>query len=62
MRLKIISGGHSTDTEIINEETGEPLKNVKSITWQIATGQMAEVTLELMKIPVELIGETKEIS
>lgn len=62
MEIKIISDGTVNGTRVINKETGEKLKNIESIQWNIdAKDKMiARATLIFIKTEVELIGEIPE--
>lgn len=47
MKLKIISDGTSAGTKVVNAETGEELKNVVRIQWEIEGRGRARATIEL---------------
>ncbi len=60
MKIKIISGGDPMfGTKIINAETGEAIEDVISIKWEIDAHNLAKATLEFLRTPVEIIGETE---
>ena len=64
MKLKIISDGTSAGTNVVNLETGEPVERVKRITWVCDANdpklRIGKVELELIGVPVELVGEVRE--
>ena len=58
MKLKIISNGKAWETKVINEDTGEELKNVRSVSWKCSVGTpLAEATLEIIDVPIDVVGE-----
>jgi hypothetical protein len=58
MKVKIISDGTINGTTIVDEKTGEPLSGVRSIMWSLDIDMMlAKVVVELIKIPVEVVGD-----
>lgn len=61
MKLKIISDGTAWGTKVVDVETGEELKYVKSADWHIsADDKLAEANLTILHVPVEIIAEAKE--
>ncbi len=61
MRVKIISDGTARGTRVVNADTGEAIGGVVGIHWHLTVkGVIADVTLDLLKVPVELKGEVKE--
>lgn len=60
MRIKIISAGMGRTTTIVNADTGEALENIKSVTWRVGPGGgPAVANIELVLVPVEVIGEVE---
>ncbi len=60
MKLKIISDGTTVGTKLINEETGEMIHYVQKITWEVnAQGAISKATIELAKIPIEVVVDSK---
>jgi len=57
MKVEIISNGTPEGTKIVNVETGEILEQVQRIDWNVAIGKLATAKIELIEIPVKLIGE-----
>jgi hypothetical protein len=58
MRIKIISEGTGRTTKVVNAETGELLKGVRSVKWECpGPGSVAVATLEVILASVEVIGE-----
>jgi len=56
MKIKVISEGYGHNTKVINEETGEELEGVTSIEWSVSPGLLAECTLILNNVPMEIVG------
>ena len=54
MKLKIISDGSPENTEVLNIETGEKLDGVTHIDWHIEAQELAECTIRLHNIPLEV--------
>ena len=58
-RIRIVSDGTDYDTKIIDEETGCELTNVIAVNWTLKKNRIvAEATLILENVPIEVIGET----
>ena len=58
--IKIVSDGTPKGTQVINEETGERLRNVKTVTWSIMAGKPFSLCyLELGNVPVEIKTKTE---
>jgi hypothetical protein len=58
MKLKIISDGTERGTKIIDDDTGEELKNAYKVIWAISVRSgIASAKIYLHKIPVEIVGE-----
>ena len=61
VKIKIVSDGTPIGTKVIDEETGETINGVVSVGWNICVGTgFARAYIELLNIPVELVGEIKE--
>lgn len=66
MRLKIVSDGTGRGTQLFDADTGETVDlqkmQIKSITWKLdASERFATVSLELLKVPVELTGRSHDL-
>ena len=68
MKIKIVSDGSSAGT-YIETETGERLEGVVGVRWSIDVANIAQCTVEFVKIPVEvesvnvsLIGDIEALS
>lgn len=59
MKIKIISEGLSTNTKIINAETGESIENVTALKWECSVGHLATAEIKFINFPIEAIGETE---
>lgn len=57
MRIKIVSDGTPTGTKVVDAETGEMVHGVTAASIKIGVGDVSRVTIELVKVPVEVIGE-----
>ena len=61
MKIKVISDGTPSGTQVLDEDTGQALPNVKAVTWYIDTDSiMADVVIKLRKVPVEIVGTLKQ--
>jgi thymidylate kinase len=61
MKLKVISDGTLFGTQIFDMDTGQALKNVKAVKWCLSADSItADVVIELVKVPVEVVGTTKK--
>jgi hypothetical protein len=58
-KIKIVSDGTPRGTQVINEVTGERLKNVTAIEWRIECTNIAEATVTFRNVPVEFIIDSK---
>ena len=54
LKLKIISDGTPWGTKVVNVETGEVVQYVTDVEWKFASGKMAEATIKLAQVPVEI--------
>lgn len=62
-RVKIVSNGTVHGTKVIDEKTAELIRGVQSVTWSVDIEEnVAEATIELAGLPVELSAEVKETS
>jgi len=60
MKLKIISNGTPVTTRILNEETGELLKNCSHVSFEVdAKDKTVKCIITLINIPFEYSGEVK---
>jgi hypothetical protein len=60
VKVKIVSDGTTQGTQVVNAETGEPIDGVTFVAWELeAKDGVATVSLELRKIPVEVVGALK---
>ena len=57
MRLKIVSDGTPMGTQIVNEETGEPVRNVKSLYWHLTHKSLVSAVVTFDEIPLEIISD-----
>ena len=60
MKIKIISDGLSTNTYVINAETGERIQGVVKVDWSCEAGQTAQANIEFINVPVEVVGEVED--
>lgn len=58
MKIKIVSDGSSFGTKI-TDENGNPIEGVTGVTWKCNAKESATATIELIGVPVEIIGEGK---
>ena len=57
MKLKIISDGTNTGTKLIDEDTGETISGISSLTWEASANEaLTKITVELFNIPVEIVS------
>jgi hypothetical protein len=62
MKLKVISDGTLSGTQIVDMDTGQALKGVKAVKWCMSVDSItADVVIELIKVPVEVVGTVKEV-
>jgi hypothetical protein len=54
MEIKIVSDGTPYGTKLINIETGDEIKDIKSIDWHIEVDKLATAKIEFLRVPVEL--------
>ena len=60
MKIKVISDGTGVGTKIINEETGEEIKNATFLKIEVFAGQKNNVCeLHLANVPFEFTGESQ---
>lgn len=59
MRLKNVSKGNSSNTRVVNADTGEQLDGVVSVVWQSHVGDEPRAIIELVRLPVEVITEAE---
>lgn len=60
MKLKIISDGTNAGTKLIDEDTGESVSGISSLTWEASAEQvLTKVTVELFNIPVEIVSKAE---
>lgn len=52
--IKIISDGTPNGTKVIDLETGKIIHWVQEVTWRIDTDNLAQVTIKVLNVPVEL--------
>lgn len=55
MKIKIISDGTGRGTRVVTED-GEVLERVLSIKWECVGRQDAVATIEVSRVPVELVA------
>lgn len=62
MILKLISDGTPNGTRVVDARTGEMVRFVQDITWNLGVNEsLANVTIKLMNIPVEIISKSKKV-
>lgn len=58
MKLKIVGDGTILNTHVIDEDTGEELRMVQSISYEAdVRAGLASVTIRLIKVPIEITVE-----
>ena len=63
MKLKIIANSiHPKNINVINAETGELLEGIRSIEWKVSLSEIATCKIELIGVPVEVVGELVEVT
>lgn len=67
MRLKIVSDGSLSGTQVVNADTNERVEGVTDITWSISSRKPGEylfsmATIVIRRMAVEIVGKvTAEI-
>jgi hypothetical protein len=59
MKVKIISDGTPRGTRVVDTATGEPLYQVRAVTWACEARGTAKAILELVGVEIEVIGEAE---
>jgi hypothetical protein len=55
MKLKLISDGTSVGTKLIDEDTGEMVHGIQSLSWEAdAEGYLTSLHVHLFNVPVEI--------
>jgi hypothetical protein len=54
MKLKIISDGDPRTTKVVDVETGKTVANVTKIEWSLDVSGIAQATITLVGLPVEI--------
>lgn len=54
MNIKIISDGHSSNTKVVNVETGEVVEGIQEINWHCFMDHLATVELKIADVPVDI--------
>lgn len=64
MRLKIVSDGTTTGTQLLDADTGQQVHGVQAIRWtcDIWDHQLARAEVVLVGLPVEVAGEVQEVT
>jgi hypothetical protein len=57
VRIKIVSDGTPKGTQVVDAATGEPVEHITGISWKVDANHLAEATLTLIKVPVEVESE-----
>jgi hypothetical protein len=56
VKIKIVSDGTPSGTQVVNEATGEKLERITAIEWRISTNNFAEAIITFRNIPIETVG------
>ena len=60
MTIKIVSDGTPSGTKILDTETGKELSYVTKVSWKVdLKSPFATATLEIIKVPVEVVGNAQ---
>lgn len=60
-RIKIVSDGTTAGTSVVDAETGQEIDGVCAVRWEADAAEgWARVTLEMFRVPVEVIGEVTD--
>lgn len=59
LNLKLVSNGMPAGTHLIDIDTGKEISNIAAIDWSIRPNQMADCTINLLDLPVEVIAVAK---
>lgn len=62
MKLKLISDGTNTGTKLIDTDTGEQVKGIQKITYDLDCTNIPKVTVELFNVPVEIVAKEASVS
>lgn len=54
--VRIRSEGHSLNTEVINEDTGEKIPNISAICWICDAGSISRATVVFNYVGVDVAG------
>lgn len=54
--VRIRSEGHSVNTEVINEDTGEKIPNISAICWICDAGSISRATVVFNYVGVDVAG------
>ena len=59
MQLKLVSDGTPLGTKVV-DENGEVIEYITNLKWEIGVGHYAKATIEITKLPLEVVGELKQ--
>lgn len=59
-KIRIVSDGTPGGTRVIDEASGEDIRGIRAIRWEVTGKDIAKVSLDFVKVPVDLVGEVEE--
>jgi hypothetical protein len=59
MKVRIEGGELPHTVRVVNAETGERIRNVRSVRYRVSPGQVPRATLEVLLTPVDLVADAE---